>query len=86
MLLHQRNEVRRRIASQRRLGEMRIGGKKIVGLAVDIREIAATAAGDEDLFPEPVGMLQNRDAASALARLDGAHQASRAAAENQRVE
>ena len=53
---------------------------------MQIGEIAASAAGDQDLLAQPVGVFEYGDAAAALAGLDGAHQASRAAAENQCVE
>jgi hypothetical protein len=65
---------------------MRIRRQKILGLAVDVREVAAPAAGDENLFAQTVGVLENGDAASAFARFDGAHQASCASAENQCIE
>ena len=55
-------------------------------LTVQIREITASAAGDQNLLAETVRMLEHRDAPSALAGLDGAHQPRRPAAENQCVE
>ena len=86
MLFDQRDEIGGRVAGQRRLGEMRIGGEEILGLAVEVGEIAAAAAGDENFLAQPVGVFEDRDAASALARFDGAHQAGCAATENQCVE
>ena len=86
MLLDQRDEIRGRVAGQRRLGEMRIRREEILRLAVQVGEIAAAAAGNQNLLAQSVGVLEDRDAASALAGLDGAHQARRASAENQCVE
>ena len=86
MLFDQRDEIRGRVAGQRRLGEMRIGREEILGLAVEVGEVAAAAAGDENLLAQAVGVFEHGDAASALAGLDGAHQARCAAAENQCVE
>lgn len=86
MLFQQRDEMRGRVAGQRRLGKMRIGRKEILGLTVDVRKIAAPAARNENLFAQPVSAFENGDAASALACLDGAHQARCATAENQCVE
>jgi hypothetical protein len=54
-------------------------------MAMEIGEIAAPAAGDENLLANPVGALEDRDASPALSRLDGAHQPSRAAAKDQCV-
>jgi hypothetical protein len=65
---------------------MGIGREKIFGSAVEVGEIAAASAGDEDLLAETVGVFEDCDAASALAGFDGTHQTCRAAAENQCVE
>ncbi len=86
MPLDQCDEIRGRVAGQRRLGKMRIRGKEILGLAVEVGEIAAAAAGDENLLAQTVGVFEQGDAPAALAGLDGAHQACRAAAENECVE
>jgi hypothetical protein len=65
---------------------MRVGRKKIFGSAMQIGEVAAASARDEDLLADLVGVFEDRDAASTLAGLDGAHQARGAAAENQCLE
>src|ERR1700674_2590471 len=80
------DEIRGRIARQRGLGKMGIRGEEIFGLAVQVSEIAAATARDENLFPQTVTVFQTRDAPSALACLNGAHQARRAATENQCIE
>ena len=86
MLFHQRDAIRGRVARQRRLGKMRIGGEEIFRLAVEVGEIAAPAAGDKNFLPQTFGQLENRDPTSAPARFDGAHQARCATTENQCVE
>ncbi len=52
---------------------------------MQVGEVAASAAGDQDLFPNTVGQLQHGNAASALAGFHGAHQPGCAAAENDYV-
>jgi dolichol kinase len=51
-----------------------------------IGEVAASASGDEDLFPESVCVIEYGDAAATLAGFDGAHQSGGASAENEGVE
>jgi hypothetical protein len=53
---------------------------------VQIREVAAAATGDQDLFADAIGPLQYSNASSASSGFDGAHQAGRARAENHNVE
>ena len=53
---------------------------------MDICEIAASAAGDQDFLSETVRMFEDCNTSSALARLDCAHQTGGTAAKNQRVE
>ena len=50
---------------------------------MEIGEIAAAAAGDEDLFAGPRGALEDGDAAAAFSGFDGAQQAGGSRAENQ---
>jgi hypothetical protein len=65
---------------------MRIGGEKILRLAVDVGEVAAAAARDENFLSQPVGVFEQCNAAAALARFDSAHEAGGASAEDQCVE
>lgn len=53
--------------------------------AINIREITAAAAGDENLLADTIGVLQHRDTATALASLQRAHQSGGASAENQGI-
>jgi len=45
---------------------------------VKIGEIAAAAAGDENLLANAIGVLDDENSLAALTGFDGAHQASRA--------
>jgi len=53
---------------------------------MEVGEIAASAAGDQDFLSQAIGMLQDCDVAAALAGFDGAHQSRRAATENKCIE
>ena len=65
---------------------MRIGGNKVFRLTVQVGEVAAAAAGNQNLFADTFGAFENGYAASALASLDGAHEAGCASAENDDVD
>ena len=52
---------------------MRIAGEKILRATVNIGEVAASAAGDQNFLAAAVGVLENGDAPPALPRFDGAH-------------
>src|SRR6266567_2615765 len=85
MLFHQRDEVRGRVAGQRGLCEVFIRGYEIFRLAMNVGEITAPSARDQDLLPDSVGMLQHGDAPPAFAGLDGAEESRCSAAQNQSV-
>ncbi len=85
MLFDQSHEVGRSVARKRRLGEMRIRGKKILRAGVQIGEIAAAAAGDQDLLPDSIRAFEHQHTASALAGFDGTHQPGSTASENDDV-
>src|SRR5271157_5870792 len=86
MLVDETNEVFRCIAGQRGLGKMRIGGKKVLGCGAAVGEVAAPAAGDEDLLADAVGPFQDHYFAAVFARLDGAHQPRGTGSQNDGVE
>jgi hypothetical protein len=65
---------------------VRIFGEKVFRLGVEIREVAAAAAGDQDFFADFFGAFEEHDAATAFARFDGTHQTGCAAAEDDYVE
>jgi len=62
-----------------------IRGEEILRLAMNVGEVAASAAGDEDFLADAVGVFEDGDAAATLARFDGAQQAGSAAADYQNV-
>jgi hypothetical protein len=64
---------------------VRIAGEETVRGAVDVGEVAAAAAGDEDLFANAVGMIEDEDAATTLTCGDGGHEARCACAEDDDV-
>jgi hypothetical protein len=53
---------------------------------VQVGEVAAASAGDEDLLARPLGALEDRDTASAAAGFDGGHEARSATAEDEDIE
>ncbi len=48
--------------------------EKVLTPAMNVGEIASSAAGDQDFLADPVGMIEHRNAAPAPPGLDGAHQ------------
>jgi hypothetical protein len=53
---------------------------------MQVGEVAASAAGDQDFLADAVGMFEHNDATAALAGLDGTHQAGSAASQDDHVE
>ncbi len=66
VLFNERDEVCGGVASECGLGEVRIFGEKVFRAAVDVSEVAAATAGDEDLFTGLVGVVKEQDGSSAL--------------------
>ena len=85
MLFHQHDEIRRGERGQGRFGEVRIGGNEVFRLAVQVGEVAASAAGNQDLLADALGALQHYHTSSALAGFDGAHEPRRSAAQDDDV-
>src|SRR5690606_16183378 len=83
--LHQREEVLRGVPAQRRLGEMGIGRDEPVGRRMDIGEVAAPAARDQDLLPRRVGAVEHQHPQPALPRLRRAHQPGGSGPQHYRV-
>jgi hypothetical protein len=84
--LDQVDEVVRCVARQCRLAEMRIGGQVVRGRRAGVGEIAAAAAGHQDLLADAVGVFDDQHALATPARGDRAHQAGGAAAHDHGVE
>ncbi len=80
--LDQREKVGRRVAGQGRLGEMRVGGEEVGCGRADIGEIAAPAAGDEDLSAGTGAVVDQQDFAAALPGERGAIHPRRAGADD----
>ena len=85
MFFHEAQEVGGSVAGERRLGEVPIGGKKVLRAGVQVGEIAAASAGDQDFLADSVGAFEQQYAASAPAGFHGAHQAGSAGSENDDV-
>ena len=86
VLLDQLDEIALRVAGQRRLAEMRIVREESLGPRLEVGEIAAPAARDQDLLADLLGMLEQQHPAAALAGADGAHQTGGAGARNDDIE
>lgn len=85
MLFHERNEVGRRISRQRRLMEMWIGADVALRSAVTIREVASSAAGDEDLSTCFGIVLKDGYASAPLPGLHRAHHARGAGSDDDHI-
>ncbi len=86
MFFDEGEEISRRVAGQSGFGEVGIGREEILRLTMDVGEVAAASAGDEDFLADAVGVFEDGDATAELARFDGAQQAGCAAADDQDVE
>ena len=86
MPLDEPDKIRGGVARQRGFSEVWIGRKKIVRLRVQVGEVAAASAGDEDFYAGPLGTLNHRDAASTAAGFNRRHQAGCTAAEYEYIE
>ena len=82
----QRDEVGRFVPGQGGFREVRIRGIEIFRPAMEVREIAAASAGDQDFLAGAIGTFQDGDAPAAFARLDRAHQPGGSGAQNYRIE
>ena len=85
MLFDQRDEIRGRVPCQRGFREVLIRGNEIFRLAVNVGEITASPAGDENLLADSIGMLEYGDAPPAFAGFDRAKKSRGPGAKNQSV-
>ena len=85
MLLDEGDEVAGSVAGERRFREMLVGAEEVFGARVDVREITAAAAGDEDFFADAIGAFEDGDAAAAFAGFGGAEESGGARAEDECV-
>jgi hypothetical protein len=85
MLFHQVDEIRWRISCQCGFRKVRVRGEEIFGLAMQVGEVAASTARNQDLFANAPGALQHRYTSATLAGLNSAHEPSRAAPQDDDV-
>ena len=85
MFFDEAHEVRRCIAGERRLGEVSIGRKKVLWAGVEVGEITAAAAGDQDFLADSIRAFEYQDTPAPLAGFYGTHQAGSAGTENDDV-
>jgi hypothetical protein len=64
---------------------MRVVRNEVFRSAVDVGEVTAASAGDEDLLARPLGTLKHGHAPPALAGFHRAHQAGSARAEDDSI-
>jgi hypothetical protein len=86
VLLDQGEEVLRGVAGERGLGEVRVGGEEVFRRGVEVGEVAAASAGDEDFLAGTVGVVEDEGAAAAAAGFDGAHEACGSGSEDEDVD
>jgi hypothetical protein len=80
--LHQIDELLRRVARQRRAAEVGVGRRELSRRGVAVGEVAASAAGDADLFGHRGRMVDQHHAHAALARDRRTMQAGRTGADD----
>ena len=85
MPLDKCDEIAWCVPGERGAGEVRIRREKSIRGAVEVGEIAAASAGDEYLFADLVGMIEDQDAAASLTRRDGGHESRGAGTEDEHV-
>jgi hypothetical protein len=64
---------------------MPIGRNEIVRAGVQVGEITASAAGDQNLLADPIRAFEQQDTPASLAGFEGTHQAGSARSENDDV-
>ena len=79
-------KIFRCISSERRFGEVRISGNEVFVRGVNVREVAPSAAGDDDLTTNLGVALENDHLSSSLTGLDRAKESGRTATDNDDVE
>ena len=82
---NQGEEVLRGVAGERGAGEVGVGGEEVFRAGVEVGEVAAASAGDEDLLAGLVGVVEDEGAASAVGGVHGAEEAGGSGAEDQDV-
>ena len=86
VLLHQLDELAGGISREGGSAEVRVVGEIIFGAGMEVGEIAATAAGDEDFFSDSMVVLEYKHGAIPQTGRPRAHQARATGANNDDVE
>ena len=84
--LDQFKKVLRLVERQRGLRKMRILRDEVCRRAVNVGEVAAPAAGDQDLSPRLRIVLQQQNSPASLSRNSRTHQSRRAGTEHNHIE
>jgi hypothetical protein len=74
MLFDERDEIGRSVTSESGFCKVFVRAEKILGAAMEIREIAAATARDQDFLADAIGPFEDRDAASTFAGLGRAEE------------
>lgn len=85
VLLHEGYEIPRGVAGQGRLAEVRVSGEVVRGGCVDVREVAAPAAGDLDLATHTFVVLEQQDTFASVCRREGTEKPGASAADHDHV-
>ena len=85
MLLHQRDKIGRRIAGQRGFCKVRICRNKVFRRAMEIGEVTASAAGNENFLALTLSTFEHGNAPSPAARFNRTHESGCSSAKNQGV-
>ena len=85
MFFNQRHEIRRCVASQGRLAEVRIGGDEIVRAGMDVGEVASSAAGNGDLLADAVRVLEYHHFPAPLSSFNRAEKTCCSASDNYNI-
>ena len=84
--MDERDEVGGRVTGERGLREVGIGREEVFGATVEVGEVAAASAGDEDLLARAFGVLEDGSTRVRAAGVDGADESGGTCAEDDRVE
>ncbi len=85
VLLDEGEEVEGGVAGEGGLGEVRVGGEEVFGAGVEVGEVAAASAGDEDFLAGRGGVFEDEGAAAAAGGVRGAEEAGGAGSEDEDV-
>jgi len=85
MLFEECKKIGGRVTREGGFCEVGIGGQEIFRGGMEIGEVAAASAGDEDFFADTIGEFDDGDAAAAFASFRGAEKTGSAGAKDEDV-